>query len=122
MTSFLHTCYRIGDVDRSVAFYEKLGFAEVRRMPIGEEAVNVFMALPGEDPRLEPQPASARPLPVFSGQWLSIMPACRAMRYQVVPIVIRAPQGWSFSALKASAGRRSGQSLSRDLRLPRIHQ
>lgn len=53
MTSFLHTCYRIGDVERSVAFYERLGFEEVRRMPIGDEAVNVFMALPGEDPRLE---------------------------------------------------------------------
>lgn len=53
MTSFLHTCYRIGDIDRSVAFYEQLGFEEVRRMPIGEEAINVFMALPGEDPRLE---------------------------------------------------------------------
>jgi lactoylglutathione lyase len=50
---FLHTCYRIGDIDRSVAFYEKLGFEEVRRMPIGEEAINVFMAMPGEDPRLE---------------------------------------------------------------------
>jgi lactoylglutathione lyase len=53
VTSFLHTCYRIGDIDRSVAFYEQLGFEEVRRMPIGEEAINVFMALPGEDPRLE---------------------------------------------------------------------
>ena len=52
-TSFLHTCYRIGDIDRSVAFYEKLGFEERRRMPIGDEAINVFMGLPGEDPRLE---------------------------------------------------------------------
>jgi lactoylglutathione lyase len=50
---FLHTCYRISDIDRSVAFYEKLGFEEVRRMPIGDEAINVFMRLPGEDPRLE---------------------------------------------------------------------
>lgn len=53
MPNFLHTCYRIGDIERSVAFYEKLGFEEVRRMPIGDEAINVFMALPGEDPRLE---------------------------------------------------------------------
>ncbi|MDX6589692.1 MAG: lactoylglutathione lyase [Solirubrobacterales bacterium] len=53
MTRFLHTCYRIGDIDRSVVFYEQLGFEEVRRMPIGDEAINVFMALPGEDPRLE---------------------------------------------------------------------
>jgi len=50
---FLHTCYRIGNIDRSVDFYEKLGFEERRRMPIGEEAINVFMGLPGEDPRLE---------------------------------------------------------------------
>jgi lactoylglutathione lyase len=52
--SFLHTCYRIGEIERSVAFYSKLGFEEVRRMPIGDEAVNVFMGMPGEDqPRLE---------------------------------------------------------------------
>jgi lactoylglutathione lyase len=53
MATYLHTCYRIGDIDRSVAFYEKLGFEEVARMPIRDEAVNVFMGLPGEDPRLE---------------------------------------------------------------------
>jgi lactoylglutathione lyase len=51
--TFLHTCYRIGDIDSSVAFYEKLGFAEAGRMPIGDEAINVFMALPGGDPILE---------------------------------------------------------------------
>lgn len=54
MPSFIHTCYRIGEIDRSVAFYEKLGFEEVSRMPIGDEAINVFMGLPGEEmPRLE---------------------------------------------------------------------
>src|SRR3954463_10321833 len=53
MPSYLHTCYRIGDIDRSVAFYEKLGFEETWRMPIGDEAINVFMSLPGEDPVLE---------------------------------------------------------------------
>jgi lactoylglutathione lyase len=47
--TFLHTCYRIGEIDRSVVFYEKLGFEEARRMPIGEEAINVFMGLPGEE-------------------------------------------------------------------------
>ena len=52
-TSYLHTCYRIGDIDRSVSFYEKLGFEERGRMNIGDEAVNVFMGLPGEDPVLE---------------------------------------------------------------------
>jgi lactoylglutathione lyase len=49
----IHTCYRIGDVDRSVAFYEKLGFEELRRMPIRDEAINVFMGLPGDGARLE---------------------------------------------------------------------
>ena len=53
MPRYLHTCYRIGDIDRSVAFYEKLGFQEARRMPIGDEAINVFMNMPGEDPVLE---------------------------------------------------------------------
>src|SRR6516165_6261788 len=53
--SLIHTCYRITDIDRSVAFYEALGFAEVRRMPIRDEAINVFMNLPedGDEPRLE---------------------------------------------------------------------
>ena len=53
--SLIHTCYRITDVDRSVAFYKALGFDEVRRTPIRDEAVNVFMNLPedGNEPRLE---------------------------------------------------------------------
>jgi lactoylglutathione lyase len=53
--SLIHTCYRITDVDRSVAFYEALGFAEVGRMPIRDEAINVFMNQPddGDNPRLE---------------------------------------------------------------------
>ncbi|MFL5903999.1 MAG: VOC family protein [Solirubrobacteraceae bacterium] len=49
----IHTCYRIGDIDRSVAFYEALGFDEVGRMPIRDEAINVFMGLPGDGARLE---------------------------------------------------------------------
>jgi lactoylglutathione lyase len=49
----IHTCYRIGNIDRSVDFYEALGFEELNRMPIGDEAVNVFMGLPGDGPRLE---------------------------------------------------------------------
>ena len=53
--SLIHTCYRILDVDRSVKFYEALGFEEMRRAPIRDEAVNVFMGLPddGPEPRLE---------------------------------------------------------------------
>jgi len=50
---FLHTCYRIGEIDRSVRFYETLGFEERGRFPIRDEAINVFMGLPGDDPRLE---------------------------------------------------------------------
>jgi lactoylglutathione lyase len=50
---FIHTCYRIGDIDRSVAFYEALGFEERRRMPIRDEAINVFMGMPGDGERLE---------------------------------------------------------------------
>ena len=55
MAAWLHTCYRIGEIDRSVAFYNALGFEEVGRMPIGDEAINVFMNIPGdgEMPRLE---------------------------------------------------------------------
>ncbi|HEY6781370.1 MAG TPA: VOC family protein [Thermoleophilaceae bacterium] len=53
MASYLHTCYRIGDIDRSVAFYEKLGYEELRRMPIGDEAINVFMVIPGDKTALE---------------------------------------------------------------------
>ena len=53
MPSYLHTCYRIGNIDRSVAFYEKLGFEEMARLPIRDEAVNVFMGLPGDGARLE---------------------------------------------------------------------
>ena len=48
-----HTCYRITDPDRSVAFYEALGFEERRRLPIRDEAVNIFMGLPGDGDRLE---------------------------------------------------------------------
>jgi lactoylglutathione lyase len=53
--SLIHTCYRILDIDRSVKFYEALGFEEMRRAPIRDEAVNVFMGLPedGPEPRLE---------------------------------------------------------------------
>jgi lactoylglutathione lyase len=53
--SLIHTCYRITDIDRSVAFYNALGFNEIGRIPIRDEAINVFMGLPddGPEPRLE---------------------------------------------------------------------
>jgi lactoylglutathione lyase len=53
MSELIHTCYRITDIDRSVSFYEKLGFEERRRIPIRDEATNVFMGLPGDGDRLE---------------------------------------------------------------------
>ena len=53
--SLIHTCYRILDVDRSVDFYNALGFEEKGRTPIRDEALNIFMGLPddGDVPRLE---------------------------------------------------------------------
>ena len=49
----IHTCYRITDPERSVTFYEALGFEERRRLPIRDEAINIFMGLPGDGDRLE---------------------------------------------------------------------
>ena len=51
----IHTCYRITDIDRSIAFYKALGFVEARRVPIKDEAINVFMsqADDGDEPSLE---------------------------------------------------------------------
>ncbi len=55
MSKLIHTCYRITDIDRSTEFYKALGFEEMGRVPIRDEAVNVFMNLPGDGdmPRLE---------------------------------------------------------------------
>jgi lactoylglutathione lyase len=53
--SLIHTCYRILDIDRSLSFYEALGFREISRFPIGDEAINVYLNQPedGPEPRLE---------------------------------------------------------------------
>jgi len=53
--SLIHTCYRITDIDSSVEFYRALGFEEMGRLRIRDEAINVFMGLPedGAEPRLE---------------------------------------------------------------------
>jgi lactoylglutathione lyase len=55
LSELIHTCYRITDIDRSIEFYKALGFEEIGRIPIRDEAVNVFMNLPGDGdkPRLE---------------------------------------------------------------------
>jgi lactoylglutathione lyase len=53
--SLIHTCYRVTDIDRSIDFYRALGFEEMRRLRIRDEAINVYMGLPddGPEPRLE---------------------------------------------------------------------
>jgi lactoylglutathione lyase len=51
---FIHTCYRITNPERSLAFYEALGFERRRELPIREEAVNYFLGVPGNEmPELE---------------------------------------------------------------------
>ncbi|HEY9457609.1 MAG TPA: VOC family protein [Gaiella sp.] len=50
----IHTCYRITDPERSVAFYEALGLEKRRELPIRDEAVNYFLGVPGKpQPELE---------------------------------------------------------------------
>jgi len=50
----IHTCYRVTDPERSVAFYEALGLEKRRELPIREEAINYFLGVPGkESPELE---------------------------------------------------------------------
>src|SRR5918992_4037524 len=50
----IHTCYRVTDPERSIAFYEALGLEKRREAPIREEAVNYFLGVPGqESPELE---------------------------------------------------------------------
>jgi lactoylglutathione lyase len=50
----IHTCYRVTDPERSVAFYEALGLEKRRELPIRDEAVNYFLGVPGHDgPELE---------------------------------------------------------------------
>jgi lactoylglutathione lyase len=50
----IHTCYRITDPERSIAFYEALGLEKRRELPIRDEAVNYFLGVPGKElPELE---------------------------------------------------------------------
>ena len=53
MAELVHTCYRVLDLDRSISFYKRLGMDELRRVPIRDEATNVFMVLSDDGPRLE---------------------------------------------------------------------
>lgn len=52
-SELIHTCYRIGEIERSVSFYTALGFEEVGRLELPDGAVNVYVGLPGDGPRLE---------------------------------------------------------------------
>ncbi len=52
-SELLHTCYRIVEIDRSVAFYEALGMSELHRMSLPDGATNVFMGFPDDGARLE---------------------------------------------------------------------
>jgi lactoylglutathione lyase len=50
----IHTCYRVTDPERSIAFYEALGLEKRRELPIRDEAVNYFLGVPGKPvPELE---------------------------------------------------------------------
>ena len=50
----IHTCYRVTNPERSIAFYEALGLEKRRELPIRDEAVNYFLGVPGQDsPELE---------------------------------------------------------------------
>src|SRR4028118_851407 len=52
---YVHTCYRVLDLDRSIDFYtNKLGLQLARKVPIGDDATNAFFSVPGDpEPRLE---------------------------------------------------------------------
>jgi lactoylglutathione lyase len=49
---FVHTCIRVRDIDRSTAFYGRLGF-EHRGQLNFESAYNVYLGLPGDGDVLE---------------------------------------------------------------------
>ena len=52
--ALIHTMLRILDEQRSLAFYEALGFSETGRSRVGgNTATIIFMALPGDGDRLE---------------------------------------------------------------------
>lgn len=54
ITKFLHTRYRVDDLERTVKFYrEVLGLREVSRMVSPRGSKLAFMELPGSDAQLE---------------------------------------------------------------------
>ncbi len=49
---FVHTCIRVRDIERSLAFYSHLGFEHRGRLNF-ESAYNVYLGLPGDGDVLE---------------------------------------------------------------------
>ena len=68
---YVHTCYRVLDLDRSLDFYpNKLGLELVRKRPVGDDATNASLAFPGApEPRWELtlNPDRQEPYPVGEG-------------------------------------------------------
>jgi lactoylglutathione lyase len=53
-TALIHTMIRVLDEQRSITFYEALGFRERGRQRVGgDTATVIFLALPGDGARLE---------------------------------------------------------------------
>jgi hypothetical protein len=111
--ALIHTCYRITDIDRSVACYEALGIDEVGRIPIREEAVNVFMNQPGDSdmPRLELtynygvdsyELGSAAKLDLY--RLAGLRYACARSRRSCLTTPRRAPSGASSAASVPAVG------------------
>ncbi len=47
---YAHVCYRVFDLDKAVDFYcNGLGFKELRRYPIRDEAINCYVAPEGSE-------------------------------------------------------------------------
>ena len=53
MIKFLHTRIRVADIERSVAFYQKLGYLAARRQDSPQGNRLAFLELPGNDVFLE---------------------------------------------------------------------
>jgi lactoylglutathione lyase len=51
-TRFVHTCVRVLDPDKSVSFYEALGFERRGKLQF-QTAYNIYMGLPGDGDTLE---------------------------------------------------------------------
>ena len=66
---YVHTCYRVLDLDRSIDFYtNKLGLELARKTPVGDDATNAFFAVPGDpEPDWSSPSTTTRRYPMSSG-------------------------------------------------------